>query len=373
MEGKNTTLIKVLRGLVRKIRASVIRLINDIRWVFASEVFFCDAAEALRKLSEIAPSPGTSALTHNCIGSSDFDLSIIIPAYNSEMWIQECMDSVLSQKTQYSYQVIAVNDGSTDHTASILDGYASDARVCVIHQENKGHSGARNTALKNIHSKYVMFVDSDDLLLPGAIETMLSAAFKNNADIVDGNGYRFDSNGRLGLIKPEDYKSTVWGGPCLKVIRSSLLERLEFPIGYLYEDTIINTLLVPMAEHVMIIPDEIYGYRIHGSSITQNHTAELNRVHSFWIMLQIHEDMEKLGLKKDYDSYCRTMRHIVFTYRRCILLPEDVKKMIFVCTKAFLRENYGEYLNIQDRYYKLSRSLQQYQYGKYCVLCGSMK
>jgi hypothetical protein len=127
-----------------------------------------------------------------------------------------------------------------------------------------------------------------------------------------------------------------------------------------------------MAEHVMIIPDEIYGYRIHGSSITQNHTAELNRVHSFWIMLQIHEDMEKLGLKKDYDSYCRTMRHIVFTYRRSILLPRDLKRLIFICTRTFMLEQYGEYLTRRDMYSGLAEALLKYRFGRYCVICETI-
>lgn len=364
--------MELLRKIARPIRCKLRQVKSVVQYSLATEYYSSDPVEAFEQLSKLAPCPGTSALTDNHIGPTEFDLTIIIPAYNAEKWICECMDSVLNQDTGYSYKVIAVNDGSVDQTPSLLDKYASDSRVTIVHQENKGHSGARNGALKNIRSRYVMFVDADDLLLPGAIEKLLREAFAQDADIVEGNGYRFDQNGRLGLVKDQDSKQ-IWGGPWLKVIRSELFKHLHFPEGYLYEDTIISTLLVPIAKKVVTIPDEVYGWRIHPASITQNHTAELNRVHSFWIMLQVHEDMKKLGLEKDYESYRRTMHHIVFTYRRSILLPEEVRKLIFICSKAFLLEHYVDYSCIRDEYYRLSEALKHNQYGKYCVLCETMK
>lgn len=366
-------MIERIKKFGRPIKAGLRNLYHYLRWAVASETYSCDPEVAFQKLSELAPSPGTSAITDNYIGPKRFDLTIIVPAYNSEKWLHECVESILGQKTQYSFQVIFVDDGSSDRTPEILDSYTSDPRVVVIHQENRGYSGARNAALKKLQSHYVMFVDSDDILLPGAIERLLGEAVSRHGDIVEGNGYRFDEHGRLGLIKPKQREQEIWGGPCLKVIRSELLEHLEFPMGYLYEDTIISTLLVPQAKRVITIPDEIYGYRIHGSSITQKHTADPNRVHSFWIMLQIHADMKALRLEKNYESYCRTMRHIIFTYRRCILLPVDIKKLIFVCTGTFLQTHYAEHLNTHDAYYRLSCALQKHQYGKYCVLCETMR
>ena len=364
---------QIIKKTGRAIKAALRSLYHNLRWAVASETYFCDPEEAFQELSMMAPSPGTSAITDNHIGSKSFDLTIIVPAYNAEKWLHECAESILNQKTQFTFQVIFVDDGSKDRTPEILDSYAGDQRVVVIHQENKGHSGARNVALKQLKSKYVMFVDSDDILLPGAVEKLLCEAATQDADIVEGNGYRFDDRTRLGLIKPKHRETEIWGGPCLKVIRSELLEHLEFPMGYLYEDTIINTLLVPQAKKVITISDEVYGYRIHASSITQKHTAEVNRVHSFWIMLQVHDDMKALGLERNYDSYCRTMHHIVFTYRRCILLPEDIKRLLFSCTRAFLLDQYGSYYETKDAYFRLAQALQHGQYGKYCVLCETMK
>ncbi len=83
------------------------------------------------------------------------------------------MDSILSQETQYTYQVILVDDGSTDSTGSIADEYAADPRVQVIHQANKGFSGARNAGFNHIVGEYIAFVASDDILMSGAIEALM--------------------------------------------------------------------------------------------------------------------------------------------------------------------------------------------------------
>lgn len=361
---------------MRRGKALMRKLCNNIRWALATETFCCDPEDALQKLAEIAPSPGTSAITDNQIGSVNSDLTIIVPAYNAQRWIHECVDSILSQKTNYTYQVILVDDGSKDGTPEALDSYAEDPRVLVIHQENRGHSGARNTALKLVQSKYIMFVDSDDRLLPGAIEVLLNVAYSNYADIVEGNGYCFDDQGILGPIKKTSHsvsKEDLWGGPCLKVISSHLFARLQFPMGYLYEDTIMAMLVFPLAENTISIPDNVYGYRIHSDSITQTHTAEMNRVHSFWIMLLLDDHQKELGIPRDYANYRMIMRHIIFTYRRCILLPDHVKRLIFTCTGAFLFENYGEYCNTHDEYYRLSKALRCGQFGRYCVLCETMR
>lgn len=356
----------------RRAKAMLHKLHNELRWATAFETFHCDPMEAFQRLSEAAPCPGTSAITDNQVGPAKYDLTIIVPAYNSEKWLRECVDSILNQETQYTFQAVFVDDGSQDGTAEILDGYADDPRVLVIHQENKGHSGARNTALKRLRSRYVLFVDSDDILLPGAVERLLSTAYINDADVVEGSAYAFNDADRLYEMPKENHVHTrenLIGAPWAKVISAQLMSRLEFPMGYLYEDTIMAMLVFPQAKVISTISDEVYGYRIHPASITQTHTAELNRVHSFWIMLLLKEHQKELGINIGYADYRMIMRHIIFTYRRCILLPEEIKKLIFICTRAFLLEQYGGLCNTQDEYYRLSQALQNHEYGKYCVLC----
>lgn len=360
-----------MKKVARKVKRLVRRALFWLRYLAAHEIVEIAPEEARAFLWEIAPAPESSAISHHPVGPKEFDLTIVVPAFNAEKWIEQCLDSILSQKTHYYYIVEVIDDGSTDRTAELVDRYQENEHIHVTHQQNQGYSGARNTALKRLRSDYVMFVDSDDYLLPGAIELLLDKGYEDHADIVEGNGFRFDDKGRLGKIKQEnrDGGHSIWGGPCLKIIGSRLLVDLIFPEGYLYEDTIIGSLVVPRAKKVVIVPDEVYAYRIHPNSITQKHTADLNRLHSYWIMELMHRDMNELGIPIDDERYCATMKHIVFTYRRTILLPEEIKRSLFAATCGFVETTYAEYLGKQDRFALLARALVARDYGKYSVYC----
>ena len=91
-------------------------------------------------------------------------ISVVIPAYNVQKYLSACLDSVINQ-TYHNLEIIVINDGSTDSTGTICDDYArKDTRIKVIHQENQGLSGARNTGLNNCTGDYIFFLDSDDYL-----------------------------------------------------------------------------------------------------------------------------------------------------------------------------------------------------------------
>ena len=105
------------------------------------------------------------------------------------------MDSILSQKTGYTFFVSLVNDGSTDKTPELLERYRADPRVEILTQSNRGLSGARNRALEHIRGKYILFVDSDDTLRKGAVEALLSKAVETNADIVQGGFVNITGHG----------------------------------------------------------------------------------------------------------------------------------------------------------------------------------
>ena len=111
-------------------------------------------------------------------------ISIIIPVYNVEKYLSECLDSVIAQ-TYQNWEAICVNDGSPDNCGAILDQYAStDPRIKVIHQENRGVSDTRNVGLKQAIGEYITFLDSDDMLYPQFLEYMLNTIQKDNSDIV---------------------------------------------------------------------------------------------------------------------------------------------------------------------------------------------
>lgn len=117
-------------------------------------------------------------------------ISIIIPAYNVDKYIEKCIDSVLRQ-TYKNFEVIVVDDGSTDNTAFIVDNFENmDKRIKVIHKENCGLSAARNTGLKVATGKYIMFLDSDDWIEEKCCSIALNSLVSSNADIVIFDYYK---------------------------------------------------------------------------------------------------------------------------------------------------------------------------------------
>ena len=111
-------------------------------------------------------------------------ISVIIPVYNVEKYLSQCLDSILNQ-TFKDFECICVNDGSTDKSLAILQEYVNkDDRIKIINQENKGLSGARNSALKIVNGKYITFIDSDDFVTIDYLEKLINIAEKEDSDIV---------------------------------------------------------------------------------------------------------------------------------------------------------------------------------------------
>lgn len=110
-------------------------------------------------------------------------VSVIVPVYNVEEYLPECLDSILAS-TYKNLEIIVVDDGSPDNCPRICDEYAQkDPRIKVIHQENQGLVGARNTGLKHAHGKYIGFVDSDDAVSPVMYEQLVRAIEETEADL----------------------------------------------------------------------------------------------------------------------------------------------------------------------------------------------
>ena len=152
------------------------------------------SAQASQILTAFAPDPSTTCVANNAL-NPQYDLQIIVPAYNVDKYVAECLESILNQKTHYSYLVTVVNDGSTDQTPEIIRYYQEKYpdRMEVINQENRGLSGARNAALKVLKGRYITFLDSDDVMPESAIEALLDKA--NGKDIIQGGWYTFEKSG----------------------------------------------------------------------------------------------------------------------------------------------------------------------------------
>ena len=113
------------------------------------------------------------------------DISVTVPIYNVEKYLARCLNSIVGQTFTGDFEIICVDDGSTDKSGEILDEYAKKyPNIKAIHQNNQGLSGARNTALKHVTGKYTMFVDSDDFIEKRALEELFNYAENHNADVV---------------------------------------------------------------------------------------------------------------------------------------------------------------------------------------------
>lgn len=158
-------------------------------------------------------------------------ISIIIPAYNVEQYIQRCMDSILAS-TYRNIEVIAIDDGSTDKTGAILDGYREDNRVIVVHQENRGLVAVRETGIAMASGDFVGFVDGDDAIEPDMYERLLKNAMIEKADI---------SHCGLCVIWPDARKELHYGTG-KKIVQSGKDALKELLDGVLFDASLCNKL-----------------------------------------------------------------------------------------------------------------------------------
>ena len=140
---------------------------------------------------------------------SEIKLSVIIPVYNSELHLRECLDSILSQSLT-DLEVICVDDGSTDQSPAILAEYAAkDRRICILTQSNQYAGVARNNGMKQAKGTYIAFLDADDYYLPGALEHLWRLAQKHRLDMIKGRFYYLDAQTGRRSIAPETWNTSL--------------------------------------------------------------------------------------------------------------------------------------------------------------------
>ncbi len=215
-------------------------------------------------------------------------ISIIIPVYKVEKYINKCVDSVLSQSYE-NLEVILVDDGSPDSCGQICDDYAAkDKRVVVIHKANGGLSSARNAALDVAKGDYILCVDSDDYIHRDMVSKMLTAAKDYEADIVICSHFmesptkltitdrisdevivmdRMEALDRL--VEDAEIKSYAWG----KLCRREFFDGVRYPKDRNYEDIATTYYLFDRAEKIIKIPEYLYYYIVRDDSISYNNSS----------------------------------------------------------------------------------------------------
>ena len=212
-------------------------------------------------------------------------ISIIIPVYNVEKYLRECLDSVLAQ-TYQNWEAICVNDGSPDNSGAILDEYAKkDKRFVVIHKENEGTAIARATAINNSKGEWIAYLDADDYVSEKYLETLYNRSQTKNADVVycyytEVKGDFFQN--RKKKIKKTNIKNIgkiyLITGP-MKIIKKEIFNKVIFPNRCCFgEDSSISMQIALQYPKVEILSEYLYFYRRHENSTVLKKSSIYNKL-----------------------------------------------------------------------------------------------
>ena len=208
-------------------------------------------------------------------------ISVIIPVYNVEKYLSACLDSVLAQ-TYAELEILAVNDGSTDGSAKILEEYAErDSRIQVLNKPNGGLSDARNYGIEHATGQYYLFIDSDDLIRPDMADLLYRALIQYDADIAvsdmeyfyeDGTPSSYSSGGDFVCTNTAKDPTLIRinNSACNKLYRAELFADVRFPYGKFYEDLYTVPVLLYKAKTVVKVGEPLYLYRQRSGSIAHS-------------------------------------------------------------------------------------------------------
>ncbi|WP_304343807.1 glycosyltransferase [Chryseobacterium koreense] len=253
-------------------------------------------------------------------------LSIIVPIFKVEEFLEECIDSILIQGFQ-NYELILVNDGSPDGCGKICDDYAAkDSRIKVIHKTNGGLSSARNAGIEFASGRYLSFIDSDDFVSVDYFkENMQYLVSHPEVDMLVAQVCHYDKVKNttryqhanllqskaqvLEYLFSADYIASAW----INIYQSNIFRDVRFPEGRIYEDGYILPQIADRAEKVYISDQGIYYYRRRENSITSNRLHATSYRHHLDSYHRIIEYAVKKGIsKKIYCHYVFYYSHILF-------------------------------------------------------------
>ena len=280
-------------------------------------------------------------------------ISIIIPIYNTEEYLERCLDSIINQSYK-NLEIILVDDGSTDLSKEICNNYLKkDKRIKYFKKENGGLSSARNYGIKKANGKYIGFVDSDDvisldmfsILYNNLINTSSDMSicevvrFNDTVNFINSNNVKIYNSKDILKIILEDKK--ICNFAVNKLYKKELMKDIEYPIGKYQEDVGTTYKFIKNAKKIVYSDSKLYGYYSRSDSITKSLNTKF--VYDYFEMIEKRaKDLKKM----DIDEYLD-------------LNKENVILGIFIDlsqNKKILRDNkFSEYMNIfiHNRKYKL--------------------
>lgn len=303
--------------------------------------------EALEFVNRTYPRLNSKPIYSNPSIKSKIDLSVVIPVYNYADKIEKNIDAILNQKTKYNYQVIIVDDGSTDGAADIIRQYQDNPKVKLIFQQNAGIGAARNTGINAANGKYLMFIDCDDVVHEDIVEVLMNKAYSEDYDMVMcAHNLSKERNGKVYQVVPNIYPSynlmgykngdeimNLAGLPWGKIYKRELWDNIRFFPGYWYEDTIIQFLVFPKCGSYAYIPKVEYEYKWYEKNFShvQGDSSRIKAIDCYWILIEILNHYEEIGLPRNDALYTLVLRHISTYYYNSIKgLDDSLVEALFV-------------------------------------------
>lgn len=303
-------------------------------------------------------------------------LSIIVPVYNmaAEKKLEYCLDSLVTQ-TLADYEIIAVDDCSTDESWDILKNYEKrfPEKFRALHlEENKHQGGAKNAGLKTAQGEWIGFIDSDDWITPDMYERLIERAKSTGADLVGcdycltsehsmkvGQVVHNNKAGQTGVLDDEKRRSLILDGGSLvvKIFRRSMIldNELWFPEHIFYEDNALGNSYLVLANHFEYIEEPLYYYYQHGSSTVHTISEKRceDRCEAGRLMLdeaERHDFLDKYRTELEYSFTLLFYVNTLFTYMA------GVKRVKYRFVKRLGEEMSCRFPNFQENPYYLERT-----------------
>lgn len=218
-------------------------------------------------------------------------ISIVVPVYNVELYLRECVESLINQSYP-NLEIVLVDDSSTDSSLSICREYQKkDTRIKVLHKQNGGAASARNYGLDSVSGDYICLIDSDDIVASDYVEKLLSVLINNQADIAVCSFVQYYRNGKeknpitypVTTISQVDYLERFlsdWtcGIAWNKMFKSEILKHVRYSEGHKIDDEFFTYLAVMKSKRVAIFDDTLYFYRMRASSVMSQANTYQERI-----------------------------------------------------------------------------------------------
>lgn len=314
-------------------------------------------------------------------------LSIILPVYNVEKYIEKCIRSLNNQDIpQNEYEIIAVNDGSTDNSPLLIQKLKTEFNnIILINKQNGGLSSARNCGLKHANGKYIWFVDSDDYVEANVLKRLLIELNKNNLDLLSFNifdiwnkeeeeGFKIDLQPK-NIISGEEYikKYSIGKSAWFFIVKKDILiyNNIFFTENIIHEDYEFTLKLYQHIKRMAFVPIRVYNYVHRDGSITTTKTNEqiIKSIHSWQTIIS--NELTYFNDDSSYSKYAQTWINNHKFSGICVLffneLTLDVKKKEFKTFKQIGAFDIGK-TKLENLKQKLICKILQHSWLYYCLM-----